>query len=135
MVDLYREIIDQMVELMHKHDGIGLAAAQVGWDARVFVMNTTQKTGDDLIFINPKILDESGDIIEFPEGCLSFPGIFGPVDRYRQVTVEATDLDGELFTVTNDSLAARCMLHEIDHLDGVLFIDKAKNLYKGQDPL
>ena len=124
-----------MKELMYENDGIGLAAAQIGWPFRVFVMNVAQQTKDELVFIDPKIVDIGGDIVEFPEGCLSLPGFFGPVDRHQKVTVEAYDLDGKTFRIEDEALAARCMLHEIDHLDGILFIDKAKKIYKGLDPL
>ncbi len=124
-----------MLKLMRENDGIGLAAIQIGWNARVFVMNITGNHENDLVFINPVIQEASGEIYEFMEGCLSIPGMVGLVDRHRKVIVTATDLNGEEFTFEDDQLAARCVLHEIDHLDGKLFIDRAKKLYKNEKSL
>jgi len=122
---------------MYKADGIGLAAPQVGWNARVFVMNVDldRNPENEIVFINPEIIEESGDLVEFEEGCLSFPGITGAVDRHLKAVVQAQNMEGDLFTLTDASLAARCMLHEIDHLEGILFIDKAKKLYKSKGGL
>lgn len=131
----HKNKIRQMVDLMYKSGGMGLAAPQCGWHRNVFVMNTTQRPGDELIFINPKIIGKSEDVVELPEGCLSLPGVIGVVDRPRKVTVEALDIDGRLFKLTDAAWGARCMQHEIDHLSGVLFIDRAKKLYKGEDTL
>lgn len=129
--------IRQMFKLMYEADGIGLAAPQVGWDARIFVMNVdlNRNQHSEMVFINPLIKEESGGIIEFEEGCLSFPGITGAVDRYRKVIIQAQDINGDYFTFLDDSLAARCALHEHDHIDGLTIYDRAKKLYKGKDPL
>ena len=131
-----KDKIRKMFKLMYENGGMGLAAPQCGWNARVFIMNVTQNPRGELVFINPKIVEVSkNDIVEMPEGCLSFPGIVGAVDRPRKAVIEALDINGNLFTLTDAAWAARCMLHEIDHLDGILFVEKAKKLYKGEDIL
>jgi peptide deformylase len=130
-----RNKIQKMLQLMYQLDGIGLAAPQVGWDARVFVMNITGNLNDEVVFINPIIIEESGESWEMEEGCLSIPGTTGAVIRNNKVVVRAQNLDGSFFTFKDDSLAGRCVLHEIDHLNGILFIDRASKLYRGDDPL
>lgn len=137
ITQLRRDKIGQMFKLMYELNGIGLAAPQVGWNAQVFVMNVSlnQDPKNELVFINPIITAVGDELIEFEEGCLSFPGITGAVDRPIKATVQAKDLNGDLFVLSDAFLAARCMQHEIDHLSGVLFIDKAKKLYKGEDKL
>lgn len=134
----FNRVLD-MVQLMYKSQGIGLAAPQIGWSVRLFVISKAlvppkvlashKNFKDGLIFINPKI-QPHGDLIELDEGCLSIPGIVGAVDRPEKVIVEAEDLKGKSFKMELDHLAARCVLHEYDHLDGILFVDKAKKLYK-----
>ena len=133
--DRYKRKIKAMFEIMYQNNGIGLAAPQVGWDAQVFIMNITGNTDDEHVLINPKIIELGKDIVEYPEGCLSFPGIYGPVDRPQSVIVRAQNIDGKEITFSDNGLMSRCMLHEIDHLNGEVFIDKAKKLYKGDDPL
>ena len=133
ITDARKAKIGQMFKLMDASNGIVLAAPQVGWNARVFVMNITGTAKDELVFINPVIMEESGGKVEMVEGCLSFPGLIGPVERNFKAIVQAQDIDGNLFTLEGESLIARCMLHEIDHLHGVLFIDKAKNTYRIED--
>lgn len=128
-----KDKIQKMLELMRKFKGIGIAAPQLGWNAQVFVMNVTQDPKDDLVFINPEIVEVSGDIVEYPEGCLSLPGIIGIVDRPQKLVMRATNLEGEEFTFTDDALAARCAMHEFDHLLGILIIDLAKEFYKGNN--
>lgn len=130
-----KDKIKEMIRLMHEHNGIGLAATQIGWNARVFVMNTTGKPDGDLVFVNPKVLGVGGDLWGFEEGCLSVPGMVGVVERRRKVKVQAYDIDGKGFICEDHDLAGRCMLHEIDHLDGILFIDRAKELHKGESIL
>ncbi len=120
-----RDFLDDMAETMYKYDGIGLAAPQVGRPIRVVVMDV----GDNhlLELINPVISAREGTCID-SEGCLSVPGIFGEVERSAKVTVEYTTRYGKRRKMDADNLLARCVQHELDHLDGVLFIDIAKNL-------
>ena len=122
--DEVRGVAHRMLELMREAPGVGLAAPQVGLSWRVFVANPTGEPGDDRVFINPEIVGASRDVAAMEEGCLSLPEIRGEVQRPRRVTVRAIDLDGERFELTSDELPARVWQHEIDHLDGVLIIDK-----------
>jgi peptide deformylase len=108
-----------MFETMYAAEGIGLAAPQVGRSERVFVMDVDE---DPLAMINPEIIEREGSE-RAEEGCLSIPEIFGDVDRATRIVARATDLDGNQFEVELTDLAARCVQHELDHLDGKLFID------------
>jgi peptide deformylase len=130
-----REKIEAMFKLMPEAGGMGLAAPQIGWNARVFIMNTTGNLEDNLVFVNPFIVGVSGETWEFEEGCLSIPGITGIVERHQKIKIYAWDIDGKPFTAEDHGISGRCMLHEIDHLDGILFIDRAKKLYKGESKL
>lgn len=113
-----------MFPLMYEEHGIGLAAPQIGWNVRLFVMNLSGKPEDEVVVVNPTVVERKGGLWNFEEGCLSLPGIRGKVERERQVVIEGTDLDGNALRFELDGLAGRCMLHENDHLDGVLFIDR-----------
>ncbi|MSR74953.1 MAG: peptide deformylase [Planctomycetes bacterium] len=123
----------EMVPLMKLEDGIGLAAPQVGWAARLLVACTGAEDDEPCVLVDPEIIDKSGGLVEDQEGCLSFPGIYGDVARYRCVRVRAHDLDNNVIEIDAEDLFARVLQHEIDHLDGVLFIsrmnseDRAKN--------
>jgi peptide deformylase len=115
-----------MFELMYAAQGIGLASNQVGITQRFFILNLTAdpvEKDEELVFINPEIVKRKGTT-EGEEGCLSFPGLYGPVKRSENVIIEAFDLQGQPFEMTLDDLAARAVQHESDHLDGVLFIDR-----------
>ena len=114
-----------MFDLMYEANGIGLAANQVGLPLRLFVINLAGKRGDgeELVFLNPVVSRPKGTS-SAEEGCLSLPGVYGDVVRPKQVTVDAYDLQGRQFQGEIDGLLARCVQHELDHLDGVLFIDR-----------
>lgn len=127
--------IKQMLDLMYESNGMGLAAPQVGWNARVFVMNITRDRSQELVFINPTIVSASKEKIEMPEGCLSFPGMVGLVERPMWVKILAQDLSGQHFYFDDEEWGSRCAQHEIDHLNGILLIDRTQKLYKGEDPL
>ncbi|MEC9476502.1 MAG: peptide deformylase [Planctomycetota bacterium] len=124
--DRARACIERMFELMYEHQGIGLAAPQVGWNARVFVINIAASSGEsdqEWVFIDPQIdiPDQlRGSLEEGEEGCLSLPGIRLEVERPAAISVRATGLDGEPFELQTDGLLARCIQHENDHLDGIL---------------
>lgn len=124
VTDLVRQVAARMVELMHAAPGVGLAGPQVGLDWRIFVANPTGQPADDRVYINPVLTGPSREQDDEEEGCLSLPGIRGEIRRPRQITIEATDLDGRRFTATSDDLEARVWQHECDHLDGVLIIDR-----------
>ena len=115
-----------MFELMYQSEGIGLAANQVGLPLRFFLANLAKEpkeNREEYVFINPVLKNRRGSELD-DEGCLSFPTMFAPVVRSSKVTVEAFDLQGNLFEMRLNDLAARVIQHENDHLDGVLFIDK-----------
>ena len=111
------QLLDDMAETMHKADGVGLAAPQVGVLRRLFVMDV----GDGVIeAVNPQIVEKKGTQ-EDVEGCLSCPGEYGVTRRPQEVTLRAQDRYGREFTLTGSDLTARCICHENDHLDGILF--------------
>jgi peptide deformylase len=114
------DLIDDMWQTMYTNNGMGLAAVQVGVLKRVVVMNVNEMR---LELVNPEILSSEGSDVE-SEGCLSCGKIKGKVARPMKVTVKAQDRYGYEFTITGEKYLARCLCHEIDHLDGVLFIDK-----------
>ena len=115
-------LIDDMFDTMYDAGGVGLAAVQVGVLKRVIVIDTNQP-GERLVLINPEIIAQEGEN-NSPEGCLSIPGRVGYVKRPDQVTVRAMDRDGKVYEKTGTGLLAKAFCHEIDHLSGVLFIDK-----------
>jgi len=113
-------LLDDMAETMYEANGVGLAAPQVGVLKRIAVIDV----GSGLIeLINPEIIETSGSECA-DEGCLSYPGKYGKVERPTKVTVRATDRNGEEYQITGDGLLARAFCHEIDHLDGIVFVDK-----------
>ena len=118
-----RRIARDMIEAMHEDRGVGLAGPQVAVFKRIVIINVSGREGDDHVFLNPRILDGQGHEVA-DEGCLSVPGIWAPVERYAEVTVQAMDPTGRRLTLEAEGLLARAFQHEIDHLDGVLFIDR-----------
>ena len=124
-------LLDDMLETMRRADGCGLAAPQVGVLRRIVVIEVTP--GEVLELINPKIISQSGEMTGI-EGCLSVPGKQGIVKRPSYVRVEALDRNGVIQTYEGTELLARCLCHEIDHLDGILYTDKAeKIIYPDED--
>jgi len=119
----------RMFELMFEFKGVGLAASQVGVTVRMFCASPTFSLDDTHVYINPKIISVEGTSAE-EEGCLSFPGIFCKIKRAQTVTIAATGLDGEEFTHTVDGLHARICLHENDHLNGIVLLDKMGSVAK-----
>ncbi len=114
-------LLDDMADTMYEANGVGLAAPQVGILKRVVVIDI----GEGLVeLINPEILETSGSQTD-DEGCLSVPGKYAPVERPNYVKVKAMDRDGNAFIIEGEELMARALCHEIDHLDGILYIDKA----------
>ena len=119
--DKIKELAYDMMETMHKYDGVGLAAPQVGILKRLIVIDLYEE-GTQFILINPVIVKTKGEQI-CQEGCLSFPNQFGKVKRPKEVEVVALDLNGNKIRVKGKDLLAQALSHEIDHLDGKLFID------------
>ena len=121
--DEVRRRAEGMTATMYAAAGIGLAAPQVGWGVRIVVLNATGEPDDEGVFVNPCIVRSEGEVAE-EEGCLSLPGLQAKVVRSAFVEVRAYGLDGEEASIEADGLAARAWQHEIDHLDGVLIIDR-----------
>jgi peptide deformylase len=121
-----RKTIREMFDLMYEAKGIGLAANQVDLPLRLFLVNLEAKRGEgeELVFINPVISLPRGGSDEAEEGCLSLPGLYGQVVRPKQVRINAYGLDGKEIQADVTGLFARCVQHELDHLDGVLFPDR-----------
>lgn len=127
--DALRANVRAMFDLMYDARGIGLAANQVGLPYRFFILNLTadrEQPDKELVLINPEITKRHATI-EDEEGCLSFPGIYAPVQRARKIKVQAFDLNGNDVTIDADDLFSRAIQHELDHLDGVLFIDRLES--------
>ena len=116
------KLLDNMYDTMIEHDGVGLAAPQVNIAKRIAIVEIDEETGT-LEMINPKILQMKGSQVDV-EGCLSFPGLYGEVERADYVKVEAQDRKGNTYIVEAEDFFARAILHEIDHLEGVLFTSK-----------
>jgi peptide deformylase len=117
-----RRMVADMIDTMYDEVGIGLAAPQVGIPLRIIVVGDDE-TREARALVNPVIAAAGGQVTA-EEGCLSIPGIFAPVSRAAWVTVEARDIENRPLTITGQALLARVLQHEIDHLDGVLFIDR-----------
>ncbi len=122
--DKIKELAADMMETMHKWDGLGLAGPQVGVLKRIIVIDLYEE-GMQFTLINPVIIKEKGTQ-EVEEGCLSFPNKFGKVERPKEVVVEALDIDGKKLKIKAKDLLAQALCHEIDHLNGVLFTDKVE---------
>ena len=127
-----RELIDDMFDTMYEANGVGLAAPQVGIRKRIVVVDVTGE--DPVALINPVILEKDGEQTGY-EGCLSVPGKTGIVTRANHVIVEAYNENMEKFTIEAEELMARALQHEIDHLDGVMYVDLVKEgeLYNNED--
>ncbi len=132
------KLMDDMLDTMYAADGIGLAAPQVGVSTRVIVMDLDQQRGDDippeqkrgkpLYFVNPEITWKSEEQRTYNEGCLSIPGQYADVERPDKIRVKFLDRDGKAQEIEADGLLATCLQHEIDHIDGILFIDHLSTL-------
>ena len=120
------KFVNDMFTAMKVHDGVGLAAPQVGVSKRIAVVEYEEKS---YVLINPKLIEQNG-IQEGEEGCLSFPGIYANVKRPQHVKVEAQDVKGEKHILEADDYLARAFLHEMDHLNGKVFIDYLSNIKK-----
>lgn len=118
----FQRLFDDMFETMYEAPGIGLAASQVDVHQRFMVIDISEEKNRPLVFVNPQIIEKSGEQV-YQEGCLSVPGIFADVTRANQITVRALDRHGQPFELSIDGLLAVCVQHEMDHLDGKLFVD------------
>ena len=141
----FQRLLDDMFQTMYEAPGIGLASTQVDVFERFMVIDVTETRDQPLVFVNPTIRERSSDLRVHTEGCLSIPGVFADVTRADGILVEAFDRHGARFELGVDGLLATCVQHELDHLDGKLFIDylsplkrdralkKLEKLRKGRD--
>jgi peptide deformylase len=125
-----RKLVDDMLETMYDAPGIGLAAIQIGTSKRVVTMDLAKKDEpkNPQVFINPEIVWSSDEKAVYEEGCLSIPEIYSDVERPAQVKVKYLDLEGELHEIEANGLLSTCLQHEVDHLNGILFIDHLSRL-------
>ena len=119
--------IENMFETMYAAPGIGLASTQVDFHQQLFVLDVSENKDEPLVFINPEIIELRG-VEEMEEGCLSFPGVYANVERADSITVKALDRTGKSFQMDADELLAVCIQHELDHLQGKLFVDYLSSL-------
>jgi len=132
---LFQQLIDDMFETMYAAPGIGLAAPQIGESIRLFVVDLQDDPQHGpFVVINPKFTLLEG-AIDSTEGCLSVPGYIGEVTRYERVTCVGLGRHGERVSLVGEELFGRCLQHEVDHLDGVLYIDKVRNLRSAETPV
>ena len=127
VTDKTRQLAENMLETMYDASGIGLAAVQINVQKRIVVIDTSEDKSEPLVFINPEIINKQGER-EHKEGCLSVPEAYELVTRANTIKVKALDRDGKPFELDADALLATCIQHEIDHLDGKLFVDYISNL-------
>jgi peptide deformylase len=134
----FQELVDNMIETMRQAPGVGLAAPQVGESIRLIVVEYGDEDDEEIppklyVMANPDITRTSQDTLLGTEGCLSVPGIQGDVERFESLTVKGLNRHGQPMTVKAKGWLARIFQHEIDHLDGILFVDRAEKLWKAEE--
>ncbi len=127
--DTIRRLVEKMTDIMFENKGMGLAAPQAGVGLRLFIISLTATRDNVRAYINPTVTPH-GDLDEAEEGCLSVPGIWARIRRYKQATVTATDLDGKQFTEEADGIYARCLQHEYDHIEGTVIVNRMSQTAK-----
>ena len=125
-------LIDNMFETMYEANGIGLAATQVDVHKRLLVLDVSEERNDPKVFVNPTIDVIESDLSDYDEGCLSVPGFYETVSRPKKITVSAQDKEGSQFEIEADGVLSVCIQHEIDHLDGKLFVDYLSSLKRNR---
>ena len=125
-------LIDDMFETMYDSQGIGLAATQIDVHKRLLVIDVSESKDSPLVFINPSFEIIEDELSEYDEGCLSVPGFYETVSRPKGIKVQAQDRKGEKFEIEAEGILATCIQHEIDHLDGKLFVDYLSNLKRNR---
>jgi len=116
-------VIDDMLATMYEEKGVGLAATQVDIHQRIVVMDVSEHGDQPIVLINPEIISKSEETVISEEGCLSVPGVHAKVDRHIRCSVKALDRNGKEFTLDGEELLSICIQHELDHLNGILFVD------------
>ena len=129
VTDKHRTLINDMLETMYDAPGIGLAATQINFHEQILVIDISEEKNQPIVLINPEILEKEGDQ-EFDEGCLSVPGIYETLHRAEKVRIKALNKEGESFEMNAEGLLAVCIQHEMDHLQGKLFVDYLSQLKK-----
>lgn len=127
--DELRDLVEDLLDTMYDAEGIGLAAPQVGVPRRIFVYDTREPDGGPGVLVNPEVVERSGHSRD-EEGCLSIPGLVGTVERSERVVVEGRNASGEEVRIEAEGLLSRCLQHEGDHLDGILFLDHLSPLQR-----
>lgn len=130
--DRVRKLVDDMFETMYDAPGVGLAASQVNVHERIVVIDVSEDKSQPLVFINPEISVLDDALFQYEEGCLSVPGFYEAVDRPEHIRVKALDRDGKEFTIAPTGLLAVCIQHELDHLNGKLFVDYVSPLKRNR---
>ena len=125
-------LIDNMFETMYEANGIGLAATQVDVHKRLLVLDVSEERDDPKVFVNPTIDVIESDLADYDEGCLSVPGFYETVSRPKKIKVSAQDKEGSQFEIEADGVLSVCIQHEIDHLDGKLFVDYLSSLKRNR---
>ena len=125
-------LIDNMFETMYEANGIGLAATQVDVHKRLLVLDVSEERNDPKVFVNPTIDVIESALADYDEGCLSVPGFYETVSRPKKITVSAQDKEGSQFEIEADGVLSVCIQHEIDHLDGKLFVDYLSSLKRNR---
>jgi peptide deformylase len=123
-----KQLVSDMAETMYQAPGIGLAATQIDVHLQVIVIDTSEEKNDLRVFINPKLINKSSEMKAYEEGCLSVPGIYDEVERPDRITVVAQDANGQEFTLEADELLSVCLQHEMDHLQGKVFVQYLSRL-------
>ncbi|MBN8429540.1 peptide deformylase [Microbulbifer salipaludis] len=123
VTDDHRTLIDDMFETMYEAPGVGLAATQINVHERIVVIDVSEDQSEPLVLINPEVEVLDAEIHKYDEGCLSVPGFYETVQRPRKIRLKALDRNGEAYAIEAEGLLAVCIQHEIDHLDGKLFVD------------
>ena len=129
VTDKHRTLISNMLETMYDAPGIGLAATQINVHEQILVIDISEEKNQPTVLINPEILEKEGDQ-EYDEGCLSVPGIYETLHRAEKVRIKALNKQGESFEMNAEGLLAICIQHEMDHLEGKLFVDYLSQLKK-----
>ena len=128
----FQEFIDLLTDAMFEYDGVGIAAPQVGRNIRVFIAS---EKGGPKAYVNPEMVQMSENLIDSEEGCLSVPGVWGVVPRAKRIKLKALDRHGRMIEVDAKNFHAIILQHEFDHLEGILFVDKATRIDKGASKL
>ena len=123
-----KKLVDDMFETMYDCSGVGLAATQVDVHKRLIVIDVSEEKNERLVVINPEYKPAEQQLSELQEGCLSVPGFYEKIDRFDRIVVNALDIDGNPYEMEADGLLSVCIQHEIDHLDGKLFVDYLSTL-------